>query len=82
MSGIKPFSSFVGDLKSQIGINREPRLNDILVRLQRLGAGEKFIISPATAQWLIECAKYSLLRERVFEIEHILHTLEIVPVRR
>jgi hypothetical protein len=66
------------ELQKQIGAKREARLNYLLNSVRRITRVRgKLRIQRSTALWLLECAEYDLLRDRVFEIERMLHGVEI-----
>lgn len=66
------------ELQKQMGIEREARLNYLLNSVRRITSVRgKLRVQRSTAQWLLDCAEYDLLRDRVFDIERMLHGIEI-----
>lgn len=66
-------------LIDSLGLDREARVNRLVQSVQEF-PGKDMKMKRSTAAFLIESAKYPLLRSRVLLIERNLSTMNVTPV--
>ncbi len=79
MVGLKEIEpSLYAELRHDSGLDREWTLNRLLERLNN-HVGQ-FRMRPSAARWLLECARYPFLRERVKTVESLLDGRAVIII--